>query len=135
MKFLALSALLAAMAQASTIDFTNNIPVDATYNIGSNFVLTWKASNSAPTDTFQLTLSGWNNTIAGYNPGPLGSSVPYWDTITVVLNDKVKFSDGKYTWPIKPVDSQGTWKGQGFNYAFSAYWGDGAAAPRSFHIN
>ncbi|KAI3319641.1 hypothetical protein HD806DRAFT_508638 [Xylariaceae sp. AK1471] len=134
MKFLIISALLATAAQAVDLAFLNDIPVDGNYTIGTDFVLEWKPYNAAATDTFQLQLSAWNNTVSGYYPGPFGSQLPAYDTIEIVLDDAVKFVDGHYAWSIKPIDEKGVWKGPGFYYSFTAHWTNTWDSPRSFHI-
>lgn len=46
----------------------------------------------------------------------------------------MKFVDGHYAWPIKPIDEKGVWKGPGFYYSFTAHWTNTWDSPRSFHI-
>ncbi|KAI1420947.1 hypothetical protein F5Y12DRAFT_770641 [Xylaria sp. FL1777] len=134
MKFLAIPTLLAATVQALAIGFTNDIPVDGNYTIGTDFVLEWIAYDASPTDTFQLLLSAWNNTVSGYIPGPFGSQIPVHDSKEIVLADAVKFSDGSYSWKIEPIDDSGVWEGFGFYYCFTAHFPYTYESPRPFHI-
>ncbi|KAI0453554.1 hypothetical protein F5B21DRAFT_280275 [Xylaria acuta] len=135
MKFLVAPALLATAAQAAVnLVFTNDIPVDGNYTIGTDFVLEWKPSDAKPTDTFELSLSAWNKTIKGYYPGPFGSQIPEYDTLEVILDDAVKFVDGNYAWTIEALDDKGVWKGSGFYYSFTAHWTNTWDSPRAFHI-
>lgn len=85
MKFLAIPTLLAATAQAASLAFTTDIPVDGFWTIGTDFVLEWKAYDATATDTFKLTISAWNRTISGYSPGPFGIQIPTYDTKEIVL--------------------------------------------------
>ncbi|KAI0409189.1 hypothetical protein F4802DRAFT_239733 [Xylaria palmicola] len=136
MKLLAIPAAFAAAAQAASLAFLNDIPVDGNYTIGTDFVLEWKAYDATPSDTFQLSVSATNNTPSGYIP-------PYWpwqpgqytyDSLEIVLDDAEKYVDGSYTWTIKPIDEKGLWKGQGFSYSFAARVPNSSDFPRSFHI-
>ncbi|KAI0546117.1 hypothetical protein F4679DRAFT_575626 [Xylaria curta] len=135
MKSLVASALLATVAQAVSLTFLNDIPVDANYKIGTDFTLEWKASGAQPTDTFQLSLFATNTTIKGYSPWGEAE----YDSRNIILDGTVKFVDGLYSWPIKPIDEKGEWKGPGFYYSFSTQWTDAdgdivGESPRSFHI-
>jgi hypothetical protein len=85
MKFFAIPALLAAAAQAVDLSFLNDIPVEASYKISTDFVLEWKNYDASPTDTFQLSLTAWNNTPSGYQTIPFGGTLPIYDTIEIVL--------------------------------------------------
>ncbi|KAI1184098.1 hypothetical protein F5B17DRAFT_98261 [Nemania serpens] len=131
MKVAAIPALLAGAAQALT--FTNNIPVDATYSVGSNFVLKWAPETR--TDTFTLQITSFLETPILVSPsgGPLGSPIYDYKSQTLILSNAVKFNAGSYTWNIQPFDSR---TGDGWDYRFTALWDDNSssASPRSFHI-
>lgn len=83
-KLLALPALLAGAAQA--LHFTNDIPVDAYYQVGTDFVLTW--SPETRTDTFNLTVDSFlaNPILVSPNGGPLGSPVYDYKGKEIVLS-------------------------------------------------
>lgn len=84
MKLLAIPIVLAAVAQAQYLNFLNDIPVNANYTIGTDFVLLWEPQLT--TATFTLELSAWNNTPRGYYTGPWGVQVPDRDTIHITLD-------------------------------------------------
>jgi hypothetical protein len=85
MKLLAVvPALLAGAALAQPPNFTNDIPVNAFYEIGSDFELTW--SETGTPGTFQLSMSAWNNTPYGTYAGPFGVQLPAYDTREFVLD-------------------------------------------------
>ncbi|KAI0431606.1 hypothetical protein F5Y09DRAFT_340451 [Xylaria sp. FL1042] len=135
MKFLAIPTLFAASAQALLgIAFTNDIPVDGNYTIGTDFVLTWKAYDATAADTLQISLSAWNKTISGYSPGPFGSQIPIYDTREIVLAESVPFLDESYTWHIEPINGDAAWSGQEFYYSFTAHFPNTWDSPRAFHI-
>ncbi|KAI1119237.1 hypothetical protein F5Y14DRAFT_397124 [Nemania sp. NC0429] len=131
MKLAAIPALLAGAAQA--LDFTNKIPVDAAYTIGSNFVLKW--TPEARTDTFILQITSFLETPILVSPsgGPLGSPIYDYKSQTIVLDREVKFSAGSYTWKVEPFADR---IGKDWDYRFSALWDDNSssASPRSFTL-
>ncbi|KAI8634990.1 hypothetical protein F5Y19DRAFT_132712 [Xylariaceae sp. FL1651] len=133
MKLLAVvPALLAGAALAQPPNFTNDIPVDAFYDIGSDFKLTW--SETGTPGTFQLSMFAWNNTPYGTTPGPFGSQLPAYDTREAVLDEAVPYSAGSYVWKVTPAEGDEAWQGSGFNYDFEASYEWGSESPRSFHI-
>ncbi|KAI0813819.1 hypothetical protein GGR55DRAFT_546921 [Xylaria sp. FL0064] len=135
MKFLAIPTLFAASAQALLgIAFTNDIPVDGNYTIGTDFVLTWKAYDATAADTLQISLSAWNSTPSGYSPGPFGSQIPVYDTRDVVLAESVPFLDESYNWHVEPINGDPVWSGEEFYYSFTAHFPNTWDSPRAFHI-
>ncbi|KAI0454081.1 hypothetical protein F5B21DRAFT_504770 [Xylaria acuta] len=133
MKLLAVvPALLAGTALAQPPNFTNDIPVNAFYEIGSDFELTW--SETGTPGTFKLSLSAWNNTPYGTYTGPFGVQLPAYDTREFALDEEVPYSDGSYVWKVTPAEGNTAWQGGGFNYGFSASYEWGSESPRSFHI-
>ncbi|KAI1333045.1 hypothetical protein F5Y16DRAFT_1920 [Xylariaceae sp. FL0255] len=137
MKLLAaIPAFLAAVAFADDELVWQNIPpVDASYTIGTDFVLEWTPEKKS-TDTFSLTIGAWNSTPEYYTTGPYGSQIPVYDTKEITLSDAVPFSAGNYTWEIKTLDDAGVWTGEQFCYSFTATWNGGfeSSSPRAFHI-
>ncbi|KAI0514977.1 hypothetical protein F5B22DRAFT_211247 [Xylaria bambusicola] len=129
MKFLALPALLAGAAQALT--FTNNIPVDSYYKVGSEFTLEWLPETR--TDSFRLEVSSFlaEPILVSPSGGPLGSPIYDYKSQTILLDDAVKFTDGSYTWVIEKIDGR---TGGDWFYGFSASWEYGGSSPRSFHL-
>ncbi|KAI0113614.1 hypothetical protein GGR51DRAFT_19169 [Nemania sp. FL0031] len=129
MKLLAIPALLAGVAQS--INFTNNIPVNSFFEVGSEFVLTW--SPETRTDTFRLELFSFSDTPILVSPsgGPLGSPIYDYQSRTILLDEAVKFTDGNYTWVVNTIEDR---TGSSWYYGFGAYWDLGAASPRSFHL-
>ncbi|KAI3320179.1 hypothetical protein HD806DRAFT_507949 [Xylariaceae sp. AK1471] len=133
MKLLAaVSTLLAGAALAQFPNFTNDIPVDAFYEIGSDFKLTW--SETGYPGTFKLSTLAWNNTPYGTQPGPFGSTVPAFDSREAVLDEAVPYSAGSYVWKVTPAEGDEAWQGSGFNYDFEASFELGGEGVRSFHI-
>ncbi|KAI0158232.1 hypothetical protein GGR57DRAFT_459584 [Xylariaceae sp. FL1272] len=131
MKLLTTPALLAGVAVAQPPNFTNDIPVDAFYTIGDDFVLTW--SETGISGTFELSVAAWNSTPYGYTTGPFGSSIPEFDTRNIKL-DTVAYADGAYTWTVEPANGDEVWQGEEFYYSFSASYPYGGESPRAFHI-
>ncbi|KAF2972914.1 hypothetical protein GQX73_g552 [Xylaria multiplex] len=129
MKLLATSALLAGAAQA--IKFLNDIPVDAFYNEGSEFVLEWEPE--ARTDTFHLTIGSFltEPILVSPNGGPLGSPIYDYQLKDIVLDDAVKFTEGNYTWLIETIDGRA---GEDWYYRFGVSYDNTAGYPRSFHV-
>jgi hypothetical protein len=81
----AIPALLAGAAQA--FSFTNDIPVDAYYDEGSDFAITWVPEDR--NDTFRLELYTFLvNPIFVGNTGPFGSPVYDYNDTTTVLDGK-----------------------------------------------
>ncbi|KAI0485431.1 hypothetical protein F4859DRAFT_470960 [Xylaria cf. heliscus] len=127
-KLLALPALLAGVAQA--VQFTNDIPVDALYKEGTNFVLTWAPETR--TDTFNLTINSFlADPILVSHDGPLGGPIYDYKDKEIVLNGAVKFTDQKFTWKVTAIDGR---YGLGWFYRFGATYGYGADYPRAFHL-
>ncbi|KAI0451783.1 hypothetical protein F5B21DRAFT_485580 [Xylaria acuta] len=128
-KLLALPALLAGAAQA--LHFTNDIPVDAFYDVGTDFVLTWAPETR--TDTFNLTVDSFlaEPILVSPNGGPLGSPIYDYQGQEIVLGDAVKFTDQKFTWKVATIDGR---EGSGWYYRFGATYGFGADYPRAFHV-
>ncbi|KAI1147255.1 hypothetical protein F4825DRAFT_455654 [Nemania diffusa] len=129
LKLLAVPTLLVGVVQS--LDFTNVIPVESYYEVGSKFVLTWAPETR--TDTFKLELSSFSGTpiLVSPNGGPLGSPIYDYQSRTILLDGAVKFTDGNYTWVVSTIDGR---TGGGWYYGFAAYWDLGAAGPRSFHL-
>ncbi|KAI1767153.1 hypothetical protein GGR53DRAFT_144779 [Hypoxylon sp. FL1150] len=127
MKSFTIPALLIGVAQA--IVFLNDIPVDAYYDVGTDFVLEWEPEDT--TDTFQLTISTFLKDPILVNPDQ--SSFPIYDykDIKVVLDEAVSFSDGSFTWPIETVDGR---TGEEYWYSFGVEYGTTYEIPRSFHV-
>ncbi|KAH8157408.1 hypothetical protein CIB48_g10835 [Xylaria polymorpha] len=128
-KLLALPALLAGAAQA--LHFTNDIPVDAYYQVGTDFVLTW--SPETRTDTFNLTVDSFlaNPILVSPNGGPLGSPVYDYKGKEIVLSEAVKFTAQSFTWKVATIDGR---EGGDWYYRFGATFGFGADYPRAFHV-
>ncbi|KAI1108099.1 hypothetical protein F5Y14DRAFT_437412 [Nemania sp. NC0429] len=132
MKLLAIpAALLAGAAQA--IQFTNDIPVDAFYQEGTDFVLKWVPENRA--DTFKLSIGSFlaEPVLVSPSGGPLGSPIYDYKGVNIVLSEAVKFTDGNFTWPVQTIDGR-----EGFEwfYRFGAEYGFYSADyPRAFHLS
>ncbi|KAI0205745.1 hypothetical protein F4808DRAFT_455980 [Astrocystis sublimbata] len=126
---LAVPSLLAGVSQA--LHFTNDIPVDAYYEEGTDFVLTWDKETRE--DTFKLSVSSFlaNPILVSPNGGPLGSPVYDYKGINVVLDEAVKFTDSSYTWKVATQDNR---NGSEWYYSFAAEYGFGGDSPRSFHL-
>ncbi|KAI0514607.1 hypothetical protein F5B22DRAFT_224651 [Xylaria bambusicola] len=136
-KFLAAVApAFLATAVAAYPDYpqwTTDIPVDADYVIGSEFVLSWVPQDT--TETFKLYLGAFNNTPSGYYTGPFGAQLPIYDNKGMYLNEAVPFSDSEYRWDVQAVDPK--WKGDGFYYRFTAEFENplyASSSPRAFHV-
>lgn len=83
MKLLAIPALLAGAAQA--LQFTNDIPVDAFYQEGTEFVLEWVPEDRA--DTFKLSIGSFlaEPILVSPSGGPLGSPIYDYQGKDIVL--------------------------------------------------
>ncbi|KAI0966588.1 hypothetical protein F4678DRAFT_292252 [Xylaria arbuscula] len=127
MKLSAIPLLLAAGVQAQSFAFTNDIPAGASYDVGSDFVLTWNTEDND--NTFQLVL--YSNLVS-----PIFHDGEYdFNRTTTVLNDSAKVSDGSYIWHIEPVDGRA---GSGWYYQFGGLVntaGETDAFTSSFNIN
>ncbi|KAI0445080.1 hypothetical protein F4803DRAFT_509348 [Xylaria telfairii] len=128
MRLVAIPAFLAGVAKG--INFLNDIPVNAYYEQGTNFVLEWEPEDRE--DTFKLTLDTFLSNPILVNPGS-GWIPPTYDymTVTTVLDDAVKFSAGNYTWAIENIDDR---EGGDYWYSFGASYANTYASPRSFHL-
>ncbi|KAI1177832.1 hypothetical protein F4777DRAFT_166076 [Nemania sp. FL0916] len=127
-KLLAVPALLAAGAQALT--WITDIPVDAYYEVGTEFVLEWEPEDTP--ETFNLTLSTFLSNPILINPIPWSGPMYDFKDITIVLDDSAKLSDGSYTWVVDTVDGR---TGDDYYYSFMAQYGYSGSSPRSFHVN
>ncbi|KAI1757624.1 hypothetical protein F4782DRAFT_546730 [Xylaria castorea] len=132
MKLLAIPVLLAGAAQA--FQFLNDIPVDANYKEGSDFVIEWEPENR--TDTFRLELYTFlvNPIYVGPPPSPWEGPVYDSNDTTTVLDAAAKYSDGSFTWHIDLIDGR---EGADWYYSFGAQLasvGEVADYARSFHV-
>ncbi|KAF2969160.1 hypothetical protein GQX73_g4400 [Xylaria multiplex] len=129
MKLLAIPALLAGAVQG--LHFTNDIPVNSYYEVGTEFVLEWVPE--ARTDGFRLQLSSFLSEPIYVGPptGPWTGPQYDYKSQTVDLDLAVPFAAGNYTWVVEPWDNR---TGSGWFYSFAAYWDLGSASPRSFHL-
>ncbi|KAI0541437.1 hypothetical protein GGR58DRAFT_498237 [Xylaria digitata] len=129
MKLLAIPALLAGVVQG--FGFTNNIPVNAYYQPGTELMLTW--TPEARTDTFELHVFSF--LVHGIYISPQRNS-PYifydYNSSTVVLGKAVSFTTGNYTWLIELIDGRA---GPDWYYAFSATWYLRSTCPRAFSLS
>ncbi|KAI1113296.1 hypothetical protein F5Y14DRAFT_225134 [Nemania sp. NC0429] len=127
--FVAVPALLAGAAHA--IHFTNDIPVDAFYEVGTEFVLMW--DKETRTDTFNLTIGAFlgEPILVCSGCGPLGGPIYDYKDIDIVLDDAVPFTDSNYTWVVETIDGR---TGRDWYYRFGATYGYGANFPRAFHV-
>ncbi|KAJ2986779.1 hypothetical protein NUW58_g4866 [Xylaria curta] len=128
-KLLAIPALLAGAAQA--LHFTNVIPVESYYEIGSEFVLQWEPE--ARTDGFKLDVFSFLGTpiLVSPNGGPLGGPIYDYQSQTVLLGNDVKFNAGNFTWVVAPISGR---TGAEWYYSFGASWQYGSTSPRAFHL-
>ncbi|KAK5630618.1 hypothetical protein RRF57_006333 [Xylaria bambusicola] len=85
LKVLAIQALLAGAAQA-LFGFTNDIPVDAYYDEGSDFVITWDPQDRNDTFRLELYTSLTNPIYVGPGSGPWGIPVYEYNSTTTVLD-------------------------------------------------
>ncbi|KAI0110389.1 hypothetical protein GGR51DRAFT_558036 [Nemania sp. FL0031] len=132
MKLLAISTLLAGAAQA--FQFLNDIPVDAYYNEGTDYVIEWAVENRS--DTFRLELYTFlvDPIYVGPSPYPWGFPIYDYNDTTTVLNPAAKYSDGNFTWHIDLIEGR---EGAGWYYRFGAILasvGEVADYARSFHV-
>ncbi|KAI0490326.1 hypothetical protein F4859DRAFT_5352 [Xylaria cf. heliscus] len=132
MKLFAISALLAGATQA--FQFLNDIPVDAVYNEGSDFVIEWKPEDRD--DTFRLELYTFlvNPIYVGPSPNPWGGPIYDYNDTTTVLDAAAKYSDGNFTWHIDLIDGR---EGADWYYRFGAILasvGEVADYARAFHV-
>ncbi|KAI1734649.1 hypothetical protein F4680DRAFT_437437 [Xylaria scruposa] len=129
MKLLAVPALLGGVAKG--IQFLNDIPVNAYYEPGTEFVLEWTPEDR--TDTFNLTLDSFlaNPIIVKPSVGWIPAVLDFKYELTV-LNEAVKFSDGSYTWVIDTIDNR---TGADYYYSFGARYTNTYESPRAFHLN
>ncbi|KAI1742377.1 hypothetical protein F4680DRAFT_445941 [Xylaria scruposa] len=132
MKLLAIPALLAGAAQA--FQFLNDIPVDANYTAGTDYVIEWKVEDR--NDTFRLELYTFltDPIYVGPGSGPFGIPVYDYNDTTTVLNPAAKYSDGKFVWHIDLIDGR---SGGDWYYRFGAQLasvGEVADYARSFHV-
>ncbi|KAI1743062.1 hypothetical protein F4680DRAFT_391642 [Xylaria scruposa] len=118
MKYLAISALLAATAGAF---FTSPPPGHRDYKIGTDLVLNWEITNP-PAATFVLTLRAENQTAYGYVPGPFGGTIGLYDFRDVVLEDALPLTNGTYTWKVEPSGGDATFIGEEVLYWIRADW-------------
>ncbi|KAI3323285.1 hypothetical protein HD806DRAFT_544616 [Xylariaceae sp. AK1471] len=126
-KLLAIPALLAGVAQA--FQFTNDIPVDAFYEEGTEFVLEWAPETR--TDTFNLTIGSFLAEPILVSPIVFGSPIYDYQDKDIVLDEAVKFTDGNYTWLVETIDGR---VGSGWYYRFGATYGYYGEYPRAFHV-
>lgn len=129
LKLLAVPALLAGAAQA--IHFTNDIPVDAYYEVGTEFVLEWDKETRE--DTFTLSVGSFlaEPILVSPNGGPLGSPIYDYKGMDIILDDALKFTAQNYTWTIATIDGR---EGSEWYYRFGATYDLGASYPRAFHV-
>ncbi|RYC58488.1 hypothetical protein CHU98_g7711 [Xylaria longipes] len=128
MKLLAVPALLAGVANG--LQWLNDIPLDAYYEPGTEFVLEWTPEDR--TDTFRLMVDTFLTTPIIVPPPP-GVRPPAYDfkTVNIYVDDAVKFSDGNYTWLIEPVENR---TGADYTYRLGAVYGGTYSSPRAFHL-
>lgn len=86
MKLLAIPALLAGAAQA--FQFLNDIPVDAYFIEGSDYVIEWEPENRDDTFSLQLYTSLVDPIYVGPSPYPWGPPVYDYNSTTTILNGK-----------------------------------------------
>ncbi|KAI1173098.1 hypothetical protein F4777DRAFT_581304 [Nemania sp. FL0916] len=119
LKLLAIPTLLAGATHA--FGFWNQIPIDAYYPEGSDFLIQW-TPDANRTDTFRLELYTFSNDTGNINE------------TTTVLNPAAKYSDGNFTWHIELIEDR---SGPEWWYRFGAQLstiGEVASYARAFHI-
>ncbi|KAJ3579622.1 hypothetical protein NPX13_g943 [Xylaria arbuscula] len=133
MKFLLPLALLAGAANA-LFGFTNDIPVDAYYDEGSDFKITWTPQDR--NDTFRLELYTFlvDPIYVGPSPYPWGFPIYDYNETTTVLDAEAKYNAGSFTWHIDLIEGR---EGPDWYYRFGAQLGtvgEVADYARAFHI-
>ncbi|KAI1302944.1 hypothetical protein F5Y03DRAFT_192042 [Xylaria venustula] len=127
---LAIPALLAGAVQA--FGFTNDIPVDAVYDEGTDFVITWEPEDR--NDTFRLELYTFLVNPIQTGTSPWGGPIYDYNDTTTVLDAAAKYSAGNFTWHIDLIDGRA---GPDWYYRFGAILasvGEVADYARAFEV-